>query len=458
MLFGNLCVSLTGETLQDVFASDISGVDCVEVRLDYLKNPQESLSVRWDRFPVPVIATCRGKERGGLFGGSIEEEIRILEHAAKNGARWVDIDYRHARPVPPAEVIASYHNFEETPEDLESIAAQAFSAEGQVAKIATQVNRWEDNRRLLGLLEGRNPKPLIISGMGDIGQITRIVGPSRGSFLSYAASNRQAAPGQLTVREMLDTYQFRRIRRSTKLLGILGMPVGHSLSPILHNRAFATADLDFAYVKLPAPDIRDFAENARAVGLAGFSVTIPHKVAVTPYLSRITPAAAAVGAVNTVSSENAEWVGDNTDVHGVQAALKSVGFDARGKKVVVMGQGGGAKAAVAAVQGAREISVHSRAEIATAGRQACDLLINATPIGMYPNVDASPVAGALQADVVFDMVYNPATTALLRQAAAQGKTVISGTTMFLAQAARQFEIWTGRSAPADVYGTGKLPS
>src|SRR5688572_30429908 len=177
MLSGNLCVSLTGETLQDVFASDISGVDCVEVRLDYLRNPQESLTVRWDRFPVPIIATCRGKERGGLFEGSIEEEIRILEAAARNGARWVDIDYRYARPVPPADVIASYHNFDETPADLAAIAAQAFAASGQIAKVATQVNRWSDNRRLLDLLAAKNPKPLIVAGMGDIGQITRIVGP-----------------------------------------------------------------------------------------------------------------------------------------------------------------------------------------------------------------------------------------------------------------------------------------
>jgi 3-dehydroquinate dehydratase / shikimate dehydrogenase len=453
MLFGNLCVSLTGETLQDVFASDISGVNCVEVRLDYLKNPQESMDTRWDRFPVPVIATCRGKERGGLFEGSIEEEMRILESAARNGARWVDIDYRHARPMPPAEVIASYHNFDETPADLPHIAAQAFAAQGQIAKIATQVNCWDDNRRLLELLKPGNPKPLIVAGMGDIGQITRIVGPSRGSFLSYAASNRQAAPGQLSMKEMLDTYKFRRIQPSTKLLGILGMPVGHSLSPLLHNRAFESANLDFAYVKLPAPDIKDFIDNARAVGLAGFSVTIPHKLAVMPYLSRITAAATAAGAVNTVSDSSGEWIGDNTDVHGVEAALRSAGFDPRGKKVVILGRGGGAKAALAAVQGARQVSVISRAEIAEAGPTACDLLINATPVGMYPNVEASPVDGAIGADVVFDMVYNPATTTLLRQAAAQNKKTVSGVAMFLAQAARQFEIWTGQPAPAEAYAS-----
>ena len=190
-----LCVSLTPQTLEDVFASDVSGVDCVEVRLDYLQDPQQSRNVRWDRLPVPVIATCRGKERGGLFAGSIEDEIAILRAAAKNGARFVDIDYRYARAIPPAEVIASYHNFAETPADLTDIADRAFASTAQIAKVATQVNRWDDNRRLFELLARPNPKPLIVAGMGDLGQITRLAGPSRGSYLSYAASTRQAAPG-----------------------------------------------------------------------------------------------------------------------------------------------------------------------------------------------------------------------------------------------------------------------
>lgn len=453
MPFGQLCVSLIGETLDDVFASDISGADCVEVRLDHLKDPFQALNARWDRFQVPVVATCRRKECGGEFTGSLEDELRILEGAARNGAKWVDIDYRFARPIPPAEVIASYHNFEETPAALDAIVAGTLTAPGHIGKIATQVNRWDDNRRLLAQLSRPHPKPLIVLGMGDLGQITRIVGPSRGSFLSFAASTRQAAPGQLDVKEMLETYAFRRIRPSTRLLGILGMPVGHSLSPALHNRAFAAANLDFAYVKLPAPDLNDFMANAKAIGLSGFSVTIPHKVSVMPYMSRLTEAARSIGAVNTVSSEPAGWAGDNTDVHGVEAALRSVGFTARGKKVVVLGRGGGAKAAVAAVREAREVSTLSRTEMPGAGRIASDLLINATPVGMYPKTGESPVDGPIAANVVFDMVYNPRETRLLRQAAAQGKTVVGGMAMFLAQAARQFEIWTGQPAPQEVYGT-----
>src|SRR5262245_8082558 len=270
MRSGSLCVTLTPETLDDVFSADIAGADCVELRLDYLKQPQESVNTRWDRLPVPVIATCRGKERGGLFGGSLEEESHILAAAARNGARFVDIDYRFARAFPPSEVVASYHNFEETPADLESIVEKACSGAGSIAKVATQVQTWTDNRRLLDLLTRPWPKPLIVVGMGDIGQITRVIGPSRGSFLSYAAAAKKAAPGQLALAEMVDVYKFRRIRSTTKIIGIVGMPLGHSMSPVLHNRAFEITNQDFVFLKFPAAGVADFFENARALCIRGF--------------------------------------------------------------------------------------------------------------------------------------------------------------------------------------------
>jgi 3-dehydroquinate dehydratase / shikimate dehydrogenase len=304
----------------------------------------------------------------------------------------------------------------------------------------------------LRLFERPWPKPVIVIGMGELGQITRIVGPSRGSFLTYAGLKPNAsAPGQVTLREMNDVYRFRRGAPKTKVLGIVGNPVGHSLSPNLHNRAFEALNLDFLYVKLPAPDLQDFFRYASATGISGFSVTIPHKTAVIPFLHDLTPEAREIGAVNTVSKRHGKWVGGNTDVHGVRAALESVGFHPKDKTVVILGAGGAAKAAVTAVKGAKKVEVLSRAEVPNASNHPCDLLINATPIGMFPMVDASPVQGLIPADVVFDMVYNPPITRLLRSARDQGKTVIQGTTMFLAQAARQFEIWTGHRAPSEIF-------
>ena len=449
---GALCVSLTPRSLDEVFSSDLTGVDCVEVRLDYLTKPQESIHARWDRLPVPVIATCRGKACGGQFDGSIEEELQILDNAASNGAKFVDIDYRFAKPIAGAQVIASFHDFDRTPEDVVSLLDRVCAAPGQIAKIATMVNSWSDNRRLLDLLSQKWPKPVIVAGMGDIGQITRVIGPARGSFLSYAGLAANAsAPGQLTLREMKDVYRFRSVGPTTKLIGIVGYPVGHSLSPNIHNRAFEALSLDFVYLKLPTPDVKDFFENARAIGIAGFSVTIPHKTAVIPLLDELTPEAREVGAVNTVSSNGGKWIGDNTDVRGVRAALDSAGFDPANKTIVILGAGGASKAAVAAVKGAKDVTVLSRREVPEASNHSCDLLINATPIGMFPYVDMSPVRGVIPASVVLDMVYNPPITRLLRSAREQGKTGIQGTTMFLAQAARQFEIWTGRHAPSEIF-------
>jgi 3-dehydroquinate dehydratase/shikimate dehydrogenase len=445
--------------LDEVFSSDLSGADCVEVRLDYLDNPKESVLARWDKLPIPVIVTCRSRERGGRFEGDTGEEVRILQYAVENGARFLDMDYRIARDMPGADVIASFHDFEKTPTDLVSLMDSVCAAPGAIAKVATMVASWNDNRRLLELLTRRWPKPVIVAGMGDMGQVTRIVGPARGGFLTYAGqSANAAAPGQLTLRDMLDIYRFRRTGRTTKLIGIIGNPLGHSLSPLLHNRAYDALHLDYVFAKFPTADVKDFFENARAIGVYGICVTIPHKTAVIPFLDELTSEAREIGAVNTVVARDGKWMGDNTDVHGVRAALASVGFDPAGKHVMILGAGGAAKAAVAAVKNAQKVEVLSRREVPDASNRRCDLLINATPIGMSPLTDATPIQGAIAADVVFDMVYNPKETRLLKSARDQGKTVIPGTTMFLAQAARQFEIWTGRPAPSEIFEESTLLS
>jgi 3-dehydroquinate dehydratase/shikimate dehydrogenase len=307
---GALCVSLTPRSLQEVFSSDLTGADCAEVRLDYLDIPQESVQARWDRLPVPVIVTCRGKQRGGQFEGSIEEEIRILRCAVQNGAKFVDIDYRSAKPFPGAQVIASFHDFSRTPADIEAVVDDACTGPGDVAKVATFVHSWADNRRLLSLLCRPWPKPVIAAGMGEIGQITRVIGPSRGGFLTYAASTTAAAPGQLSLREMVDVYGFRRMRPSTKVVGTMGFATAGSVAPNVYNRAFAAMGLDFVFLKFSVPDMKDFLENAPAAGVVGFSVAPSHEMAVIPFLDSLTAKARDVGIVNTVSLQSGKWVGD----------------------------------------------------------------------------------------------------------------------------------------------------
>ena len=459
-----ICVSLTPRRVEDIFAADIAGADCVEARLDYLEDPEESMNTRWDELGIPLIAACRGRDRGGMFEGSIDDELRILGRAAANGARFVDVDYRFARPFDGASVIGSFHSFGNTPADLETLMESICQKRISMAKVATMVNTWDDNRRLLELLGRRWSKPVVVIGMGDMGQITRIVGPLRGSALIYASSGCASAPGQLSLRELRQTYRLGKLSGAARLIGVIGRPLGHSRSPELHNRAFEALGLDYVYVKLPVEDLDDFFANARRIGIESFSVTIPHKVEVMGRLDRLTPDAELAGAVNTVFLQDGLWVGDNTDVHGIRKALS--GVDIAGKRVVILGTGGAARAAVTALDESCSITVLSRqAEpgIAQWSREVrvdrfdkvadynCELLINATPVGMAPDEDGCPIRGTIGAEAVFDMVYNPSETRLLKAAAEQGKVAIPGTRMFLAQAARQFEIWTGRAAPAEVF-------
>jgi 3-dehydroquinate dehydratase/shikimate dehydrogenase len=467
-----ICASLTPAVLDDVFKSDLTGADSVEIRLDFLNDPFSSINASWSNLPVPLIAVCRREERGGRFKGTTQEELDILKAAVRNGAAAVDIDYRDTQIFSGAQVIASYHNFDETPADIDRHLALACDSPARIAKVATNVRSWTDNGRLLKLMEHDWPRPVIISGMGELGQITRLIGPSRGSFLAYATTRQPsslvAAPGQLSVSDMLEVYGFRRISRDTRLIGIVGSPLGHSLSPLLHNRAFKKTGLNFAYLKLPAPDLWDFFGNATAIGIHGISITMPYKITAMKFAATVSAGAREVGAINTIVNVDGEWVGHNTDIDGVRAALASANFSAAGKRIVILGTGGAARAAVAALSGAKKIVILSRSPRANEGvpawpghlefdllqnlgKHECDLLINATPVGMPPAVDATPVSGPIPADFVFDMVYNPPMTRLLKDAKCQGKTIISGTTMFLAQAARQFEIWTGQPAPSEVF-------
>lgn len=464
MLPGPVCVALTPKTAGEILEAEVATVDCVEARLDYLSDPEESFAIRWGELPVPAIVTCRGKERGGEFDGSIDEEWSILSRAVENGARWVDVDYRHVRSFGDARVIGSYHDFERTPEDLEGLMSSVCGSDADIAKLATTVRSWSDNRRLLDLLGKPWPKPVIVIGMGEMGQITRIVGPCRGSVMTYVALDRPSAPGQMGLEELEGVFRFRKIRSGTHLVGIVGNPVSHSRSPQLHNRAFDQSGLDFVYLRFPVHDIGDFFSNARALGIVGFSVTIPHKVEVMRYLDGMTREAAAVGAVNTVYRTNDRWVGENTDVHGVRVALANVPVD--GARVVILGTGGAARAAVAALDTAESVTLLSRSRepgslewsrrvdvdsVSRYDRYEADLLINTTPVGMFPDVNRSPIEGPIHANYVFDMVYNPAETRLLRMAREQGKRAIGGGGMFLAQARRQFEIWTGQQAAGDLF-------
>ncbi|MDJ0706762.1 MAG: shikimate dehydrogenase [Leptolyngbyaceae cyanobacterium MO_188.B28] len=274
------------------------------------------------------------------------------------------------------------------------------------------------------------------------------------------------------------------ITGATQLLGVIGHPVEHSLSPIMHNAAIAQLGVNYVY--LPFPIEPDQLETAiagfSAIGLRGFNITLPHKQAIIPLLTEVSEAAQAVGAVNTVWRTDAGWSGCNTDVTGFLAPLKSMDRDWSQTIVLVLGNGGAARAVVAGcsqlgcaaiwVVGRNQakleafqqswlasplqpkLSVHLWDTLSERIPQA-GLIVNTTPIGMHPHIDASPLGPSLLAQmqpaaIAYDLIYTPNPTQFLRQADAQGAIPIDGLEMLVRQGAAALEIWLQRSAPVDI--------
>ncbi|ARU63528.1 shikimate dehydrogenase [Tumebacillus avium] len=266
---------------------------------------------------------------------------------------------------------------------------------------------------------------------------------------------------------------------TTTCVGLFGYPVAHSKSPQMHNAAFAHLGLNFAYLAFAVEPERLQAavEGIRALGLRGVNVTIPHKVAVLPFLDEISPEAELIGAVNTIVNDGGVLTGYNTDGIGYLSALQEeTDIDIRGKRVLLLGAGGAARAVAAqmALNGAERLVIAARQqekaeelaarlrahaaadgitlEAAVAGLDAYDLIINTTPVGMHPHPDAVPLpTDRLQAgQLVSDLIYNPRLTRLLQEAKARGCVVSGGLGMFVHQGAHAFRLWTGVEAPVDV--------
>jgi len=267
----------------------------------------------------------------------------------------------------------------------------------------------------------------------------------------------------------------------TKICAIIGDPVEHTMSPAMHNAAFQKMGLDYLYIpfRVAPEQLPQAVAGLKSLNVAGFNVTIPHKVAVMPLLDDLDPLAEKIGAVNTVVNEDGKLRGYNTDAEGFYRVLLEQGFSLQGKNVVLLGAGGAARALayILAEKGARLTILNRRQELDWAENIArfilddlnkevkvfelgniskalpgADLLVNATSVGMSPADNASPVPAPLleKVPVVFDIVYNPLKTRLLKEAAAAGAQTISGIDMLAWQGALSFEKWTGKSAPVDL--------
>jgi 3-dehydroquinate dehydratase/shikimate dehydrogenase len=284
---------------------------------------------------------------------------------------------------------------------------------------------------------------------------------------TYAAPHAAegTAAGQVSARQLRQLYRIDRFSSAARIFGVVADPVRHSISPAVHNRAFQAKRYDAVYLPLlvRGAQLKDLLALAESLPLSGFSVTIPHKQRILRYLDVIDPLARRIGAVNTVWKKAGKWRGTNTDADAVTVPLAKK-LRLANSSVLIIGNGGAARAAAFALSdvGAKVSITGRNPDRVRALAKACaaepllkdqvngrhfDALIHATPIGMFPHADQCYFEGAIPADVVFDMVYNPIETLLIRRAIEQGKTVVRGIDMFIEQAVKQFEIWTGESAP-----------
>ncbi len=486
MVFPQICIALGFEDVEALLSHARSeyeaGERFLEFRLDYLASPERGvLAIK--KFlarhaDCMLLATCRRRQNHGRFHGSIEEQIRVLEAARDAGAKAVDVEIESAENCTDrlaslrtgAALLISYHNYGGTPPRLDSILRRMTEIPADGYKVVTTARKPSDNHRVLMLAKSNPKTPTVLLAMGETGFATRVLSPAFGGMYTYAAPNAAGgtASGQVCARQFRNLYRIGKFTRDARIYGVIADPVRHSISPAVHNRAFQARRADAVYLPflVNAGRLKDFMLLAGKLPLAGFSVTIPHKQKILRYLDQVDPLAKRIGAVNTVWRKAGKWRGTNTDAAGVTAPLERhlrIGKSS----VLVVGNGGAARGAAFALttSGARVSITGRNLDRVRALATACggeplsreqaesrtfDVLIHATPIGMTPRVQECFFQGRIPAQLVFDMVYNPMETELLRRARHQGAAVIPGLEMFLEQAARQFEIWTGENAPRAV--------
>jgi len=476
---GRVCgvaAATTARDLQGLVRQALQYTRTVELRLDWLRSDLEREKfLTWlKKFHAKCtvfVATCRRRVGGGEFAGDAGAELYWLMKARQAGCQWCDLEVETLRELPgksvegyaiPTKVMLSMHDFRRTPEIPKRLSVPRQGGVDAI-KIAAMSRTISDSVRLLGVL--RNSRHVVAVPMGEIGLPGRLLALREGSALAYAPVASATAPGQVHLREFKELYRAHQITDKTRVFGVIGNPIGHSLSPVLHNTGYVAAKKDAVLLPFLVERLEDFLKAAPELGVEGFSVTIPHKEAIFRRLDDCEPLAQRIGAVNTVTvRRDGSLYGSNTDYLGVLRALEKK-LRLRGSRVLVFGAGGSARAAAFALaEAGAEVFVCARREAAARAlaravdgdvvrrsalsKEKFDAILNTTPVGMHPQDGISPLkAGELHCSVVMDFIYHPLRTKLLQIAAAKGIQSVSGVEMFLAQGIAQWELWMGSRAP-----------
>ena len=435
-----ICVAIVASNPADMVQKADSIVrdnPFIEFRLDYLSKPALGLPkiktfVEYHPEAL-IVATCRRAVNGGKFRGTAASQVDILVKAASLGCHLLDVELETAAHLKPsdftrlrrsANLILSTHDFRAT-RKLEETFAKMRQYPADFYKIVSTANSLYDNVIMMKFLEQhRHEYSMVGLCMGEQGIISRVLAVRAGSQFTFAAANpgEETAPGQIAARTLRDTYRIEQVDAATRVYGVAGDPIAHSLSPIMLNTAFRRENVNAVYLALHVKALRDLLDCVRDIPIHGLSVTMPYKEEILKHLDKTDPLTAKIGACNTVvRAQDGKLYGFNTDVTGVVRPLEQR-LTLQGAKVLVLGAGGSARAAVFGLKDrgadvyilnrtagpAQNLAKKARARAINKmmlKKLQFDVIINATPVGMEGNRDPLPIAEAdFKAKYFFEMV------------------------------------------------------
>lgn len=478
-----LCLTLNGRTMaqnRTILKENGQFVQVLELRLDALDISNQSQLDQAATFPStvdkPVILTFRRKEHGGLLEITERKRLAILAKVFQGHFSYIDIEADVRKPSLEAnaksrgiEIIRSMHFMDAFPDDLAHKATR-IASKGDIPKIAVKIDGTKDLAKLFKLgAQLAHIERKVLVGMGEYGLPSRVLYRKLGSSMTFCAPCDPTGVGLPSPKEMAQLYRANEVDSATRIYGVVGKPVGHSVSPYIHNLGFHELGYNAVYVPFDVDDVRSFFAFADKIEMRGFSVTVPHKIAVIPYLARIPREVKQLGACNTVVREHGSWNGSNTDYYGFLSLISVPLSKGRIRLALVIGAGGVARAVVWAlrnkgvsvtivnrtIENARKLALETGSSFASFDdikslSGTAHLIVQASSAGMdEPNEDAAPSLEFSGNEIVCDMVYRPHETAFLKRASDAGCEVIYGIDMLLAQGKLQFKNFTGFDYPLD---------
>lgn len=437
-----ICIPITGQSFEEIhnkINQAAPQADLLEFRMD-LWHPSIDIHKAIALTDKPKIITLRSEKHGGRFSGTPQEYSERIKLYASLSPEYLDVEFGQAIPegFPSSKVILSFHEFDKPIDDISGLINEMRKTPAKIYKIAMICNTTLDALRLLNTVKG--PDTIAI-GMGEFGQISRILQPIYCSGITFAVmhSEEAIAPGQLSVYELDTIYKYRSLNPKTKVYGLIGNPVEKSMGHVIHNRAFKKYGEDAVYVKMNiAPEmIPDFLAYAEALHFKGCSVTMPLKEVAARYMNELSKDAAEIKAINTIVFEEGRLKGYNFDGVGAVMALE-MHKPVHNSLLVILGAGGAAKAIghEASKKGAHVKMLTRSLNNLSDVNKGYDFLINATPSPM-----PIPVYSIIPRSIVMDVAVRPRYTELLHQASLKDCTCVYGYQMWVNQACGQWRVW-----------------